>query len=103
MVVDDEISLKQTIIEEMTAPQEHLWTMCAITDLPRHRDAARGAKKNRRKPMPSEHAKISYLKSGIRIAGYACLFFVGHHPAIFFAVAWLIGAEVLGIVEEFGH
>ena len=53
--------------------------------------------------MPSEHAKISYLKSGIRIAGYACLFFVGHHPAIFFAAAWLIGAEVLGIVEEFGH
>lgn len=53
--------------------------------------------------MPSAHAKISYLKSGIRILGYACLLFVDHHPAIILAAVVLIGSEVVGIVEEFGY
>ncbi len=53
--------------------------------------------------MASEHAKISYLKSGIRIAGYLCFFGVSRHPAIFFAAVLLIGAEIVGIIEEIGY
>ncbi len=53
--------------------------------------------------MASEHAKISYLKSGIRIAGYLCFFGVSRHPAIFFAAVFLIGAEIVGIIEEIGY
>jgi hypothetical protein len=53
--------------------------------------------------MPSEHAKISYLKSGIRILGYTCLLFVDHHPVIVLAGGILIASEILGIIEEFGH
>ena len=53
--------------------------------------------------MPSDHAKISYLKSGIRILGYAAMLFVDHHPCIVLAGGLLIVAEIIGIVEEFGH
>jgi len=54
--------------------------------------------------MPSDHAKISYLKSVVRIVGYGFLCAVGHqHPAIVAAGICLIVAEALGIVEEFGH
>jgi len=53
--------------------------------------------------MPSDHAKISYLKSAIRILAAACLFGVDHHPLIWvFAVLFII-AEIIGIIEEFGH
>ena len=53
--------------------------------------------------MASDHAKISYLKSGVRILGYLCLFLVDRHPAILFAAGFLIVAEVIGIVEEIGY
>jgi len=66
--------------------------------------AARSAKKNRRKQMASEHAKISYVKSAVRIFGYLAVTGVGHqHPCLVLAGGLLIFAEVLGIVEEFGH
>jgi hypothetical protein len=53
--------------------------------------------------MASEHAKISYIKSFFRIGGYLFLYAVDHHPVIYVAATLLILAEVLGIVEEFGH
>lgn len=53
--------------------------------------------------MPSDHAKIGYLKSGVRIAAGVSLFFVDHHPAIWVFGLLFIIAEILGIVEEFGH
>lgn len=49
------------------------------------------------------HAKLSYIKSAIRIFGYANLFYVSHHPPIWGAAALLILAEIIGIVEEFGQ
>lgn len=52
--------------------------------------------------MASLHAKFSYVKSAIRIAGYVALFGVSHHPAVWVAAVLLIGAEIIGIVEEFG-
>lgn len=53
--------------------------------------------------MASDHAKISYLKSAIRIVGYTCFLFVDHHPAIVLAGAVLIISEIIGIIEEIGH
>jgi len=53
--------------------------------------------------MASEHAVISYFKSGIRIIGYLCFLLVDHHPCIVVAGAVLIFAEMFGIVEEIGH
>jgi len=53
--------------------------------------------------MPSDHAKISYVKSAIRICGFLSLFLVDHHPAIWWAAGLLILAEIIGIVEEFGY
>lgn len=52
--------------------------------------------------MASTHAKISYAKSVIRIAGYAAFFGVTKHPMLGLAAILLIAAEVLGIVEEIG-
>lgn len=52
--------------------------------------------------MASTHAKISYAKSMIRIAGYASLFGVSKHPMLWLAALLLIAAEVLGVVEEIG-
>ena len=46
-------------------------------------------------PDPSKHQKISFIKSGIRILGYACLFF-----NIYAASSFLIASEILGIYEE---
>lgn len=50
------------------------------------------------------HAKISYLKSALRLAGYtmAGVVFI-ENPWAAAAFALLFGAEVLGIVEEIGH
>jgi hypothetical protein len=54
--------------------------------------------------VPSDHAKISYIKSTIRILGYGAMTAVGHrHPCIVLAGVLLIIAEFIGIVEEFGH
>jgi len=54
--------------------------------------------------MASEHAKISYLKSGVRIIGYLFMTAVGHqHPCLVAAGTILIVAEVIGIVEEIGY
>lgn len=54
--------------------------------------------------MASDHAKISYVKSGIRILGYLALTGVGHqHPCVVGAGILLIVAEIIGIIEEFGH
>lgn len=53
--------------------------------------------------MPSDHAKISYVKSAIRIIGYLFLGAISHHPAAPVAAGFLIIAEIIGIIEEFGH
>ncbi len=53
--------------------------------------------------MPSDHAIISYVKSGIRIVGYSFLFLVDHHPSIWIVGAFLIIAEIIGIIEEIGY
>jgi hypothetical protein len=50
----------------------------------------------------TRHAGISYVKSAVRIAGYMFMLCT-HIPADVFAAVFLIGAEVLGIVEEFGE
>jgi hypothetical protein len=42
------------------------------------------------------HTKISYLKSGVRIVGYAAL--IVSFPA---AVVILIASELIGILEEY--
>ena len=41
------------------------------------------------------HQRISFIKSGIRILGYACIPF-----SLFWATAFLILSEVVGIIEE---
>ena len=46
-------------------------------------------------PDPKLHQRISFIKSGIRILGYACIPF-----SLFWATAFLILSEVVGIVEE---
>jgi len=46
-------------------------------------------------PDAKLHQTISFIKSGIRILGYACLLF-----NIGWAVAFLILSEVVGIIEE---
>jgi hypothetical protein len=46
-------------------------------------------------PDPDKHQKISFIKSGIRILGYTCLFF-----NIYAAASFLIASEILGIYEE---
>ena len=48
-----------------------------------------------RMPDPGQHQKLSFLKSGIRIAGYLCLPF-----SIIVATILLIASEVVGIMEE---
>lgn len=44
------------------------------------------------------HQTISFIKSGIRIAGYAILTYV--HPI---AACVLVLSEVIGVIEEFGE
>ena len=46
-------------------------------------------------PDPKLHQQISFIKSGIRILGYACIPF-----SLFWATAFLILSEVVGIIEE---
>ena len=50
------------------------------------------------------HQTLSFIKSGIRIAGYFALAApTGTPPIVFVAVVLLVLSEVLGIVEEIGH
>ena len=46
-------------------------------------------------PDAKKHQQISFIKSGIRIIGYACIPF-----SIFWATTFLILSEVVGIIEE---
>jgi len=55
----------------------------------------KNSEKFSKSPDPGKHQKISFLKSGIRILGYACLFF-----NIYAAASFLIASEILGIYEE---
>lgn len=50
-------------------------------------------------PDAKKHQQISFLKSGIRIAGYCLLFGIGGGWAISAAIV-LIASEVIGIYEE---
>ena len=46
-------------------------------------------------PDPKLHQQVSFIKSGIRILGYVCIPF-----SLFWATAFLILSEVVGIIEE---
>jgi len=46
-------------------------------------------------PDPKLHQLISFIKSGVRIVGYAALLF-----SLGWAVTFLILSEVIGIIEE---
>jgi len=46
------------------------------------------------------HQTISFIKSAIRIAGYALIYMM---PGGFWPATVLIVSEVIGIVEEIGH
>ena len=46
-------------------------------------------------PDARKHQIISFIKSGIRIIGYACIPF-----SLFWATVFLILSEVVGIIEE---
>ena len=46
-------------------------------------------------PDPKLHQQISFVKSAIRIIGYAAIPF-----SLFWAVTFLILSEVIGIIEE---
>ena len=46
-------------------------------------------------PDPKLHQQISFIKSGIRILGYACIPFT-----LFWATIFLILSKVVGIIEE---
>ena len=46
-------------------------------------------------PDPKLHQRISFIKSGIRILGYACIPF-----SLFWTTVFLILSEVVGIIEE---
>ena len=46
-------------------------------------------------PDAKKHQQISFIKSGIRIIGYACIPF-----SLFWATVFLILSEVVGIIEE---
>jgi hypothetical protein len=51
--------------------------------------------KGQKLPDPKKHQLVSFLKSGIRIAGYVALFF-----SIETAAVLLIVSELVGIYEE---
>ena len=53
--------------------------------------------------MASDHAKISYIKSAVRILGALFLFGVERHPFVWVFAGCFIIAEIVGIFEEFGH
>jgi len=46
-------------------------------------------------PDPKKHQLISFIKSGIRIAGYGLLFY-----SVPIAAGVLILSEIIGIIEE---
>ena len=46
-------------------------------------------------PDPKLHQQVSFIKSGIRILGYICIPF-----SLFWATAFLVLSEVVGIIEE---
>jgi len=46
-------------------------------------------------PDARKHQIVSFIKSGIRIIGYVCIPF-----SLFWATAFLILSEVVGIAEE---
>ena len=46
-------------------------------------------------PDPDQHQKLSFIKSGIRIAGYICIPF-----SVIAATILLVASEVVGIFEE---
>ncbi len=46
-------------------------------------------------PDPKLHQQISFVKSGVRIVGYAAILF-----SLGWAVTFLILSEVIGIIEE---
>ena len=46
-------------------------------------------------PDPDQHQKLSFIKSGIRIAGYICIPF-----SVVAATILLVASEVVGIFEE---
>ena len=46
-------------------------------------------------PDPKLHQQISFVKSGVRIIGYAAILF-----SLGWAVTFLILSEVIGIIEE---
>ena len=48
-----------------------------------------------RLPDPDQHQKLSFIKSGIRIAGYVCIPF-----SIIAATILLVTSEVVGVFEE---
>ena len=48
-----------------------------------------------RMPDPDQHQKLSFIKSGIRIAGYICIPF-----SVIAATILLVVSEVVGIFEE---
>ena len=48
-----------------------------------------------RMPEPDQHQKLSFIKSGIRIAGYVCIPF-----SVIAATILLVVSEVVGIFEE---
>ena len=48
-----------------------------------------------RQPDPKLHQQISFIKSGLRIAGYVAILFT-----IEIAVVLLVISEVVGIIEE---
>lgn len=51
--------------------------------------------------MATLHAKISYAKSGLRIAGYFLLLLISKEALP--AVIVLVASEIIGVVEEIGH
>ena len=51
--------------------------------------------KGQKLPDPKKHQLVSFLKSGIRIAGYVALFF-----SVEIAAVLLIVSELVGIYEE---
>ena len=55
----------------------------------------RKMQKLERMPDPGQHQKLSFIKSGIRIAGYICIPF-----SIIAATILLVASEVVGIFEE---
>jgi len=46
-------------------------------------------------PDPGKHQQLSFIKSGIRIAGYLCIPF-----SLIIATILLVASEAVGILEE---